>query len=81
MKSLELLNLAVLIPVLVLKPFVFTAEHSVDQSGGITAWQLAIGILVFGLYVANHYRSRIRDVLRSIFSRGQRSPGTEDQSG
>ena len=53
-------------------PVVFAgaASASVDQGDGITALQLATGILVFALYAGNHFKDRIRAFLRKALSRG-----------
>ena len=53
------------------------ADATVDQAYGITIVQVIIGILVFGLYLGNHYRGRIRKALKKFFSRsdGRAGPG------
>ncbi len=45
------------------------ADANVDQAYGITIVQVIIGILVFGLYLCNHYRGRIRNAFKKFFSR------------
>jgi hypothetical protein len=53
-----------------------TTDAGVDTGGGITAVQLAIGILVFLAYAVNHFRGTIRSLLRSLFAEGERRQGT-----
>ena len=50
--------------------FAGAASANADQGGGITALQLATGILVFALYAGNHFKDRIRSFLRKALSRG-----------
>jgi hypothetical protein len=45
------------------------ADANVDQAYGITIVQVIIGILVFGLFLGNHYRGRIRNAFKKFFSR------------
>ena len=45
------------------------ADANADQAYGITVVQVMIGILVFGLFLGNHYRGRIRNAFKKIFSR------------
>jgi hypothetical protein len=45
------------------------ADANVDQAYGITIVQVIIGILVFGLYLGNHYRGRIRNAFKKFFPR------------
>jgi len=45
------------------------ADANADQAYGITILQVAIGILVFGLFLGNHYRGRIRNAFKKFYSR------------
>ena len=45
------------------------ADANADQAYSITIVQVIIGILVFGLYLGNHYRGRIRIAFKKFFSR------------
>lgn len=45
------------------------ADANANQAYGITVVQVIIGILVFGLFLGNHYRGRIRNAFKKFFSR------------
>ena len=47
------------------------ADANADQAYGITVVQVMIGILVFGLFLGNHYRGRIRNAFKKFFSRSE----------
>ena len=55
------------------------ADANVDQAYGITIVQVIIGILVFGLFLGNHYRGRIRDAFKKLFSRSDGRAGSGDR--
>ena len=55
------------------------ADANVDQAYGITIVQVIIGILVFGLFLGNHYRGRIRDAFKKLFSRSDGRAGFGDR--
>ena len=57
-----------------------TADANVDRADGITILQCIIGILVFGLYLGNHYRSRISNAFKKFFSSSDGREGSEDRS-
>jgi hypothetical protein len=52
------------------------ADANADQAYGITIVQVIIGILVFGLFLGNHYRGRIRNTFKKFFSRSDGRPGS-----
>jgi hypothetical protein len=55
------------------------ADANVDQAYGITIVQVIIGILVFGLFLGNHYRGRIRNTFKKFFSRSAGRAGSGDR--
>ena len=55
------------------------ADANADQAYGITIVQVIIGILVFGLYLGNHYRGRIRNTFKKFFFRSDGRAGSGDR--
>ena len=55
------------------------ADADIDQTYGITIVQVIIGILVFGLFLGNHYRGRIRNTFKKFFSRSDGRAGSGDR--
>ena len=76
MKRFESLNVMAVVPGSFFVLLAQTSDASADQGDGVTAVQLAVGILVFLAYAINHYRARIRALLGGLFSGGQ--PPRED---
>ncbi|NOQ43778.1 MAG: hypothetical protein GQ560_04885 [Dehalococcoidia bacterium] len=54
------------------------ADANVDQAYGITIVQVITGILVFGLFLGNHYRGRIRTAFKKFFPRSDGRAGSGD---
>ena len=63
-------------PVLILSQM---ADANADQAYGITIVQVILGIFVFGLFLGNHYRGRIRDAFKKFFSRSDGRAGSGDR--
>jgi hypothetical protein len=74
-KLSEPLNVLTMVPGSLFVLLAQTSEAGADQGDGVTAVQLAVGILVFLAYAVNHYRARIRALLGGLFSGGQRPRG------
>ena len=51
-------------------------DASIIQGNGITAPQLAIAILVGILYMANHFKARIKTFFSDLFSKTKKGEGT-----
>lgn len=53
-------------------------DAAFSHGNGITAPQLAIGILVGVLYTANHFKGRIKTFFKDLSSKNKRGEGRED---